>query len=106
MPATVTIRSDYSAFELRRLDAGSKDANQSRRLLSLAAVLYGMGRADAARIGGMHRQTPRDWVRPFSVAAIRQIGRQKERPPRGGLSMSNKARSSGGDGSQLVAAIA
>lgn len=62
MPATVKIRTDFSASELRRLAAGSKDANQSRRLLSLAAVLDGMGRADAARIGGMDRQTLRDWV--------------------------------------------
>jgi hypothetical protein len=53
MPATVAIRTDYSGSELRRLAACSKDANQSRRLLSLAAVLDGMGRADAARIGGM-----------------------------------------------------
>ena len=67
MPATVTIRTDYSASELRRLAAGSKDANQSRRLLSLAAVLDGMGRADAARIGGMDRQTLRDWVHRFNA---------------------------------------
>ena len=40
---------------------GSKDANQSRRLLSLAAVLDGMNRADAARIAGMDRQTLRDF---------------------------------------------
>ncbi len=67
MPATVKIRTDFSASELRRLAAGSKDANQSRRLLSLAAVLDGMGRADAARIGGMDRQTLRDWVHRFNA---------------------------------------
>lgn len=44
MPATVKIRTDYSAVELRRLAAGSKDANHSRRLLSLAGVLDGMER--------------------------------------------------------------
>jgi transposase len=48
------------------LAKGSKDANQSRRLLSLAAVLDGMSRADAARIGGMDRQTLRDWVHRFN----------------------------------------
>ena len=37
-----------------------------RRLLSLAAVLDGMSRADAARIGGMDRQTLRDWVHRFN----------------------------------------
>ncbi len=67
MPATVKIRTDFSAIELRRLAASSKDANQSRRLLSLAGVLDGMGRAEAARIGGMDRQTLRDWVHRFNA---------------------------------------
>ena len=47
MPAAVKLRT-YSVDELRRLAKGSKDANQSRRLLSLAAVLDGMNRADGA----------------------------------------------------------
>jgi hypothetical protein len=38
MPAAVKLREDYSATELRRLAKRSKDAKQSRRLLSLAAV--------------------------------------------------------------------
>ena len=66
MPAAVRIRTDYSAGELRRLAAGTKNANQSRRLLSLAAVLDGMNRTEAARIGGMDRQTLRDWVHRFN----------------------------------------
>jgi len=53
VPAAVKLRTDYSAGELRRLAKGLKDANQTRRLLLLAAVLDGMNRADAARIGGM-----------------------------------------------------
>src|SRR3712207_6303235 len=39
---------------------------RSRRLLSLAAVLDGMNRTEAARIGGMDRQTLRDWVHRFN----------------------------------------
>ena len=66
MAAGVKIRTDFSATELRRLAAASKHANQSRRLLSIAAVLDGMSRADAARIGGMDRQTLRDWVHRFN----------------------------------------
>jgi transposase len=62
MPAPVSVRTDYSARELRRLAATTKNANQSRRLLSLAAVLDGMSRIEAARIGGMDRQALRDWV--------------------------------------------
>ena len=67
MPSAVGIRTDFSAAELRRLAASSKHAKQSRRLLSLAAVLDGMSREAAARIGGMDRQTLRDWVHRFNA---------------------------------------
>ena len=66
MPAAVRLRMDFSAGELRRLAATTKNANQSRRLLSLAAVLDRMSRTEAARIGGMDRQTLRDWVHGFN----------------------------------------
>jgi transposase len=66
MPAAVRMRTDDSAGQLRRLAATTKNANQSRRLLSLAAVLDGMNRTEAARIGGMDRQTLRDWVHRFN----------------------------------------
>ena len=66
MGSAVKMRGDFSAAELRRLAKISKDANQSRRLLSLAAVLDGMSREDAARLGGMDRQTLRDWVHRFN----------------------------------------
>lgn len=68
MGSAVKIRTDYSAAELRRLAKASKDASRSRRLLSLAAVLDGMSREDAAKIGGMDRQTLRDWVHRFNAA--------------------------------------
>ncbi len=66
MGSAVTLRTDYTASELRRLARISKDTRQSSRLLSLAAVLDGMSRADAARIGGMDRQTLRDWAHRFN----------------------------------------
>jgi putative transposase len=66
MPSAVSLRTDFSAGELRRLAVRTKPVNQSRRLLSLAAVLDGMSRAEAARIGGMDRQTLRDWVHRFN----------------------------------------
>ncbi len=68
MPAAVKLRTDTSGDALWRLAKGLKDANPSRRLLSLAAVLDGMNRADAAQIGGMDRQTLRDWVHRFNKA--------------------------------------
>ena len=64
--AAVNLRTDYSAAELRRLATTTRNANQSRRLLPLAAVLNGMNRTEAARIGGMDRQTLRDWVHRFN----------------------------------------
>jgi histidyl-tRNA synthetase len=35
MPSAVRLRTDFTASELRRLAKKAKDANQSRRLLSL-----------------------------------------------------------------------
>ena len=68
MPSAVRLREDYSAAELRRHARRSKDVNQSRRLLSLAAVRDGMDRGSAAKIGGMDRQTLRDWVHRFNAS--------------------------------------
>jgi putative transposase len=68
MASAVKLRTDFTAGELRRLAKKAKDVNQSRRLLSLAAILDGMSRAEAARVGGMDRQTLRDWVHRFNAA--------------------------------------
>lgn len=66
MATAITLRTDFSSSDLRRLAKLSKDSSRSRRLLSLAGVLDGMNRTDAARIGGMDRQTLRDWVHRFN----------------------------------------
>lgn len=68
MPAPVRLRTDFSATELRRLAKRAKHTNQSRRLLSLAAVLDGKSRVEADTIGGMDRPTLRDWVHHFNAA--------------------------------------
>ena len=52
--------------EVRALARRSKDVNQNRRLLSLAAVRDGMDRGGAAKIGGMDCQTLGDWVDRFN----------------------------------------
>ena len=67
MPSAVRLREDYSGEELRALARRSKTVNQSRRLLSLAAVRDGMDRGAAAKVGGMDRQTLRDWVHRFNA---------------------------------------
>ena len=66
MSAAIQVRDDFEADELRLLAGRVKDANQARRLLAIAAVYDGMDREEAARIGGMDRQTLRDWVRRFN----------------------------------------
>src|SRR5258705_13024035 len=66
MGQAVAVRTDYTAGEVRRFAKRSKDVAQARRLLAIAAVLDGASREDAAKIGGMDRQTLRDWVIRFN----------------------------------------
>ena len=67
MARSVEIRDDYDAAGLRVLARRSREPRQIRRLLALAAVYDGMSRADAAKVGGMDRQTLRDWVHRFNA---------------------------------------
>jgi transposase len=60
MPIPLT--SDHDAVRLRAAARGSKDANQTRRLLTLAAIYDGATRTEAAAIGGVTVQIVRDWV--------------------------------------------
>jgi transposase len=66
MGRAVAVRADYTADEVRRLAKQAKDGAQARRLLAIAAVLDGASRTEAAKIGGMDRQTLRDWVIRFN----------------------------------------
>src|SRR5947207_14386889 len=66
MASAIAVRRDYSSRELRRLATRVKDAAQARRLLAIAAVLNGSSWEEAAEIGGMDRQTLRDWVIRFN----------------------------------------
>ena len=65
--SSVQLRDDFDAASVRRLARGADDADQARGLLAIAAVYEGMSRADAARIGGMDRQTLRDWAHRFNA---------------------------------------
>ena len=66
----VPLKDGVSADEFRRAAAASRDGNQARRLLALAAVREGMSRTRAAEIGGMDRQTLRDWVHAFNAHGV------------------------------------
>ena len=67
MGAAGRLREDFCAEDLRRLARTAADPKQVRRLLALAAVYDGADRATAARIGGMDRQTLRDWAHRFNA---------------------------------------
>src|SRR5438128_1326607 len=66
MGRAIAVRMDYTSGEVRRLATRAKDASQARRLLAIAAVLDGASREEAAKAGGMDRQTLRDWVIRFN----------------------------------------
>ncbi len=66
MPASVPLRTDFTASNLRLFARRCSDTRQTRRLLALAAVYDGMSRGEAAKIGGMDRQTLLDWVHRFN----------------------------------------
>ncbi len=68
MAACVPLRTDFDAPSLRLFAKRCSDTRQTRRLLALAAVYDGMNRSEAAKIGGMDRQTLRDWVHRFNDA--------------------------------------
>ena len=60
MPIPLT--ADFNAAQLRAAARCSKDANQTRQLLTLAAIYDGATRTEAAAIGGVAVQIVRDWV--------------------------------------------
>jgi len=84
MSAAVGLRDDFTAADLRRLAGKTKEADQARRLLALAAVYDGMDRGTAAQIGGMDRQTLRDWAHRFNdqgpagLINVKPVGRRQK----------------------------
>ena len=73
MSAALRLREDYDAQHMRALAKASRDANQTRRLLALAAIYDGRPRHETAQIGGVGVQPfessgVRDWVLAFNAA--------------------------------------
>jgi transposase len=66
MGQAIPVRADYTVSEIRQFAKRAKDSAQARRLLAIAAVIEGASREDAAKLGGMDRQTLRDWVIRFN----------------------------------------
>ena len=67
MAASIGVRGEYAASELRGLARRSEDAEQVRRLLALVSTLDGGSRSKAATIGGVTLQVVRDWVIRFNA---------------------------------------
>ena len=67
MGTAIPVKRRLGATDLRKRACASQDTDQARRLLALAAVLDGQSRGAAARIGGMDRQTLRDWVHAYNA---------------------------------------
>jgi len=62
----LSLRDDCDAAQLKLAARRSDNADQVRRLLTLAAIYDGVSRAEAARTGGVTRQIVRDWVERFN----------------------------------------
>jgi len=90
MGAAVPLRTDFSADELRLLAKRAENADQARRLLSLAAVLDGMSRKAAAEIGAMDRQTLCDWAHRYNEKGPEGLINAKAPGPRPKLSPEQK----------------
>jgi len=77
MPTSIPLRDDFDAPSLRKLAKCCSDSRQTRRLLALAAVYDGRSRGQAAQIGGMDRQTLRDWVHRFNAEGVNGLRNRK-----------------------------
>jgi transposase len=67
MAAPVPLRTDFDAAQLRGLAKRSRDPDQTRRLLALAAIYDGATRTEAAKVGSVTLQIIRDWVLRFNA---------------------------------------
>jgi transposase len=83
MRVGIELRGEFSAGDLRRRARQSDDADQTRRLLSIAVILDGGSRSDAARTGGVGLQVIRDWVLRFNEGGPEALRTRKApgKPP-------------------------
>ena len=86
-PLSVT-QDEFSADELHRLAAASKDAHYFSLLQSISLVMQDWSRAKAAAFADVDRQTLRDWVEryndagPDALKTLTSPGRRRRLTPR------------------------
>ncbi len=73
----VALQMDYDAVRVRQAARSVKDGSQARRLLSIAAVYEGKPWSEAASLGGMDRQTLRDWIHRFNAEGTDGMANRK-----------------------------
>ena len=66
MSARTKLRDDFDAAAVRGLARASKEAAQTRRLMTIASIYEGASHLEAARIGGVSPQIVRDWIVRFN----------------------------------------
>lgn len=84
MPAPIDVRTDFTPDQLNLYADSLQDRAHARRVRAIAAVLQGHTRTEAAKIGGMERQTLRDWVHRFNTCGpdgLKSL-RSPGRPPK------------------------
>ena len=77
MGGRIAITRQASAVQLRKQARLERDGKVALRLIAIAAVLEGARRHEAARQGGMDRQTLRDWVHRFNAGGVEGL---RDRP--------------------------
>lgn len=81
MSVPLKLRGDFSAGDVRAFARRCKDGAQVRRLLSIAAILDGGSRSNAAVVGGVTRQIVRDWVVRFNADGPEGLATRKAPGP-------------------------
>lgn len=66
MAAAIGVRSDYTSLDLRRFAQRSGDPDKIWQLLSVALILDGGSRSEAAKVACVTLQIVRDWVVRFN----------------------------------------
>ncbi len=77
MPPALIVRRDFSPEKLIGMAECASDPGFARRLRAIAAILRGASRNEAAYIGGMERQTLRDWVERYNSGGPDALSRRK-----------------------------
>ena len=93
MEAAIGVRSDYRSADLPQFARRRDDADQVRRLLAVALILYGSSRSEAAKFTGVTLQIVRDWIVRFDARGPEGLATRKapgkssilnDRPPPSG----------------------